>query len=207
MSEKKLDVKKYLQRVIIACWVALVVCLIIKLFGGNIFEIVCNNNTFKAICTYADNHIWANYMLCAINSLISLYFFTLAILQELKFKPWQLLVFIISVLGSTALKSWNAKIGIIGDVWTAILMPILFIGKKWKSYWKILVANILVIIFQLISMFIKNLNVGDIYNSTLFALIYSLDVIIMLILYFAYANFIKVKKQQKIEIEESKQNE
>lgn len=207
MSEKKLDVKKYLQRVIIACWVALVVCLIIKLFGANIFEIVCNNNTFKAVCNYVDNHIWADYLVCIISTFISLYFFILAILQERKFKLWQLLVLIASVLVGTGIKVWSAKIGFISDIWTAILMPMLFIGKNWKSYWKIIVGNLLLVTFQAISIYIKNTDFGELYNSTLVGTIYGIDITIMLILYFAYANIIKIKKQQNIEIKEIEQNE
>lgn len=207
MSEKRLDKKKFLQRIIIACWVALVVCLIIKLFGGNLFNIVCKNETFIKICRYSDNHIWANYSLCVINSFISLYFFTLAILQEWKYKKWQLAVVIGTVLIGTALKMWNYIAGLVFDVWQGLGMPILFLGKKWKHYWKIIVANVLLVGFQAISMYIKNTDFGDLYNSTLFALIYSIDVLLMIILYYSYANLIRINKEQKLKIKENTTNE
>ena len=38
---EKLDKEKYLKRVIIVCWIALGLCFGIKLFGGNLFEIMC----------------------------------------------------------------------------------------------------------------------------------------------------------------------
>lgn len=197
MSEK-LDVKKYLHRVIIACWIALIVCLIIKLFGANIFEIVCKNDTFNTVCNYADTHIWANYLISVLYCFVSLYFFTLAILQERKFKAWQLSIVIITVLIGTAVKIWNATVGFVFDVWQFIGMPMLFLGKRWKSYWKILVANIFLIGFQLISMFVKNIKVGTILgDSVLVGTIFSIDIVIMIVLYYGYANIIKIKKEKK----------
>lgn len=197
MSEK-LDVKKYLRRVIIACWIALIVCFIIKLFGANIFEIICKNDTFNTVCTYADNHLWANYLISAIYCFVSLYFFTLAILQERKFQGWQLSVVIITVLIGTAVKIWNTIGGMIFDVWQGIFLQILFLGKKWQSYWKILIGNVLLIVFQLISMFIKNIDVGTtLGDSVLIGVVFSIDVLIMIILYYAFANVIKIKKENK----------
>lgn len=201
MSEK-LNAKKYLCRVIIACWLALIVCLIIKLFGANIFEIICKNETFIKVCEYADTHLWANYVISAIYCFVSLYFFTLAILQERKFKWWQLLIVILTVLVGTAVKIWNSIAGIIFDVWQFIAMPILFLGKQWKSYWKILVANALLIAFQLVSMYVKSIKVGTILgDSVLVGTIFSIDVVIMIVLYYAYANVIKIKLQIKKENE------
>lgn len=194
----KLDVKKYLLRVIIACWIALVVCLVIKLFGANLFEIVYKNDTFNTVCTYADNHLWANYLISAVYCFVSLYFFTLAILQERKFELWQLSIVIITVLVGTAVKIWNAKVGLVFDVWQFIGMPILFLGKQWKSYWKILVANVLLIVFQLISMIAKNIDISTpLGESVLIGTIFSIDVLIMIILYYAFVNVIKVNKENK----------
>lgn len=195
---KKLDVKKYLHRVIIACWIALIVCFIIKLFGANIFEIICKNETFNSVCTYADNHVWANYLISAIYCFVLLYFFTLAILQERKFQGWQLSIVIITVLVGTAVKIWNTIGGMIFDVWQGIFLQILFLGKKWQSYWKILIGNVLLIVFQLISMFIKNIDVGTtLGDSVLIGVVFSIDVLIMIILYYAFANVIKIKKENK----------
>lgn len=205
MSEKKLDKKKFLQRIIIACWIALIVCLIIKLFGGNIFEIICKNQTFIKVCNYVDSHIWADYLVCIFSTFISLYFFTLAIVQEWKYKKWQLIVVIATVLVGTAIKIWNYIAGLVFDVWQFIGMPMLFLGKKWKEYWKILVANVLLVAFQAISIYIKNTDFGELYNSTLVGTIYGIDITIMVILYYGYSNFIKLKIEEKIIKKENEQ--
>ena len=47
---EKLDKERYLKRVIIVCWIALAICFGIKLFGGNLFEIMCNNENFIKVC-------------------------------------------------------------------------------------------------------------------------------------------------------------
>ena len=202
MSEKRLDKKKFLQRIIIACWVALVVCLIIKLFGGNLFNIVCKNETFIKICSYSDTHLWLDYILSSIYCFISMYFLVLAIIQEKKYKLWQLIVLIITVLVGTGIKLWNKTVGLIFDIWQGIGMPILFLGKKWKEYWKVIVGNILLVVFQLVSMYVKNIKLGILGDNNLIGLIFSLDILIMIMLYYGYSNLIKINKNKKKECEQ-----
>lgn len=195
--EQKLDKKKYLQRVIIVSWIALIICFVIKLFGGNLFEIACTNETFIAICDYADTHLWANYLISALYCFISLYFFTLAIMQKTKYKAWQLIILILTVLGGTALKIWNSTYGLYFDIWQVILMPIIFLNKEFKKWLNVIIANILLFGFQIISMCTKNIEFGVLGDSILVGAIYSIDVLIMLILYFAYANVINNKDKDK----------
>lgn len=193
--ENKLDTEKYLRRVIIVSWVGLFICLVIKLFGFNIFEIACKNENFIAVCNYVDNNLWADYLISSLYCFISLYFFILAILQQIKYTPCQLIVVIVTVLAGTALKLWNMSLGWIFDLWQNIIIPIIFLGKNFKQYWKVLLANVLLIVFQLISMFIRNTSTNEIYNSSILGTIFAIDVILMLILYFSYANIIKKGEQ------------
>lgn len=187
--EQKLDKKKYLHRVIIVSWIALIICFIIKLFGGNIFEIACTNENFIAICNYADTHLWANYLISALYCFVSLYFFTLAIMQRTKYKVWQLIILILTVLGGTALKIWNSTYGLYFDIWQVIVMPILFLNKEFKKWLNVIIANILLIAFQLISMYTRDIQTPIVYDSgVLVSFIFGIDVLIMVILYFAYAN-------------------
>lgn len=203
MIEEQIDITRYLRRVIIACWVALLVCLVLKLLGADIFNMACENETIIAVCNYADNHKWVNYLISAVYCSVSLYFFTLAILQELTFKQWQLVVVIFTVLVGTAIKSWNAKIGIIFDIWQGIGMPILFLGKRYKQYWRVLAANVLLVMFQLISVYIKNTDFYALYDSVLFSAIYGIDVLIMVVLFYLYSNKQRIQKNAKIEKGES----
>ncbi len=186
--EQKLDKKKYLKRVIIVSWIGLAICFVIKLFGGNLFEIACENERFIAICDYADTNLWLNYIISAVYCFISLYFFTLSILQRIKYKLWQFIIILITVLVGTAIKVfWNKTAGLVFDVWQGIIMPMIFLGKDFKSYWKIVVANLFLVAFQLISMYIKGIETTIVYESgVLISFIYGIDVLLMEILYFCY---------------------
>jgi hypothetical protein len=184
----KIDKVKYLKRVIIICWVALAICFCIKLFGGNLFEIMCKNENFIAICNYADTHLWAYYLIGALQCFISLYFFTLAILQRTKYKKWELILLIITVLVGSAVKMLSSTFGFIFDIWQLILFPALLFGKNFKKYLRVLAANVLLMAFQLISIYVKNINELILGDSILIGTIFSIDIWIMLLLYFAYSN-------------------
>lgn len=195
--EKKLDKKKYLRNVIIVSWIGLAVCFIIKLFGENLFEIACTNENFIAVCNYADTHLWLNYIISALYCFISLYFFTLAILQRTKYKLWEFIVVIITVLAGTAVKVfWNSVAGLVFDIWQGFIMPIIFLNKEWRKYFNIVIANVCLFAFQAISMYAKNIDFGVLGASLLIDIIYSIDVLIMIVLYFAYAN-INIKEKNK----------
>ena len=131
-----------------------------------------------------------------------MYFLVLAIIQEKKYKLWQLIVLIITVLVGTGIKLWNKTAGLIFDIWQGIGMPILFLGKKWKEYWKVIVGNILLVVFQLVSMYVKNIKLGILGDNNLIGLIFSLDILIMIMLYYGYSNLIKINKNKKKECEQ-----
>ena len=186
---KKLDKERYLKRVIVVCWIALAICFGIKLFGGNLFEIMCENENFIKVCEYADNHIWANIIISFIVCLAHLYFYVLAICRKIKFDKIKLYIVLSTALVGTFIKVLTPPIfGIIFDVWQLILLPFCFIDKRWKSVLRVLIANILLFGFQFISMIIKNIGVSVLGESVLVGTIFSLDVIIMIILYWGYSN-------------------
>lgn len=193
---EKLDKERYLKRVIVVCWIALAICFGIKLFGGNLFEIMCNNENFIKVCEYADNHWWAYYLISSIYCFANVYFFTLAIMQSRRYEKWQLIVVIATVFTCNILKSFWTIIGLIADVWQVILMPFLFVIKERKKYKNILIANILLLVFQFVSSIVKNVDIVVMSNNrSLIAAIFSIDVILMVLLYFGYANLISRKEK------------
>lgn len=194
--EERLNTKKFLHRMIIASWIALAICFIIKLLGGNLFEIACKDENFIKVCNYADTHLWANYLISAVYCFISLFFFTLAILQRTKYKPWELIVLILTVLIGTGVKIWNSTFGWIFDIWQSAIMPILFLGKNFKQYINIVIAIILLLVFQVVSLYTKSLAIQTLGDNLLIDIIFSLDVLIMIFLYFGYSNTLKVNKEK-----------
>jgi hypothetical protein len=188
----KLDKANYLKRVIIVSWIALAFCFVIKIFGGNLFEIACANENFIAVCDYADNHLWAYFLIGATHCFISLYFYMLAILQQLSFKKHQLVVVTITVIVGSCIKIWNSNAGWVFDIWQMFIMPALFLKTNFKKYFRIVLGAAFLILFQFISMITKNIALDGMTNDgTLVNVIYSIDVFIMSILYYLYSNQLK----------------
>jgi hypothetical protein len=194
--EEKLNKVKFVKRVIIGAWVALAICFVIKLLGGNFFNIICEKENFIAFCNYADNHFWLQYIVGVLNTLISLYFYTLAILGELKFTVKQFIVILATTLVGTLVKLLNNKIGSLFDIWQFIIMPSILTIKNPKRHWIVLLSIGLLFIFQLLSLIVKNLQIEFVTNNGLvISLIYSLDITIMIILYYLYSNLRMLKRR------------
>lgn len=186
---ERLDKERYLKRVIVVCWIALAICFGIKLFGGNLFEIMCENENFIKVCEYADNHFWAYYLINALNNFVLTYFYTLAVCQKLKYEKWQLITVLITIVIGIPIKTYSQIFGLVFDVWQMILMPCLFTIKYPKKHWNVVIGNILVVIFQVISMFVKNIGIKVLTSeSVLTMMIFSIDVFLMVILYYLYSN-------------------
>lgn len=198
-SMEKLDKERYLKRVIVVCWIALAICFGIKLFGGNLFEIMCNNENFIKVCEYADNNLWANTIISGIVCYIQLYFLVLGMCQKMKFEKLELIVFSSTVIVGTIIKVYLPPIlGIIFDLWQLVFMAVVFIlktGEK-KKVINVLIGNALLFLFQLISMVTKNIGVTILGESVLEGVIFSIDTFIMIFLYWCYANEIRKEKNK-----------
>ena len=193
MSKFKLDYKAYFKRLIFLGWFALALCTVIKLAGGNYFTIWLEEGTLKDVCTYIDNHLWANYIASALYCLISLKFFTLAVLERKSFKPWEKILWILTTLAGTAVKVWSFEWGFVFDIWQGVLFPLILVCRAPKKILNIFYANVALIVFQIVSMYVKDVSAVAMYDTILLGLIYSLDVLIMLILYYAYMNLKSIK--------------
>ena len=74
-----------LKRAIISCWVILVVCFIIKLFGGNFFAIVCNDEKFIKVCEFINNSV-IKYIIYYLLFLFTYFNFLLIVKPEVNLK-------------------------------------------------------------------------------------------------------------------------
>ena len=193
---EKLDKERYLKRVIVVCWIALAICFGIKLFGGNLFEIMCDNENFISVCQYIDNNLWADYLLYVTYGYISMHFLVLAMIGKWKFTKIQLISLIISVMVGVLVKEFNSYVGLVCDIWQGIILPTIFVWKEKKRIPFVFLGNFLLVIFQLISMYVKNIDIGIITdNGALISTIFSLDVVIMIMLYYLYSNTIRKEKK------------
>lgn len=193
---EKLDKQRYLKRVIVVCWIALALCFGIKLFGGNLFEIMCENENFIKVCEYAETHFWAYYLISIFISLSNTYFFILAMIAQLKYNKIQLIMVCITVIINVTMKIIYLPIGFVIDLWQVIIMPVIFTWKNKRLHYNIAIGNVLLIIFQLISMYIKNINSLIVSNEgVLISAIFSIDVILMILLYYGYVNVRKERSK------------
>lgn len=194
---EKLDKERYLKRVIVVCWIALAICFGIKLFGGNLFEIMCNNENFIKVCEYADSHIWADFVLSSLYCFMSMYFLVLAMCGKYKYERWELIILIITVLVGTLVKLYSNILGLFFDVWQGIIMPCIFTIKNPKRHKFVVLGNVLLFVFQAVSMFIKNIEIDIITEyGILTTMIYSIDVVLMILIYYLYSNTIINKKEK-----------
>lgn len=194
---EKLDKERYLKRVIVVCWIALAICFGIKLFGGNLFEIMCENENFIKVCEYADSHWLANVIISLIVCYTQLYFLILAMCQKIKYDKVEFIIFTLTALAGTIVKvllpPW---VGIMFDLWQVVAMPIVFLRKTPRKFVNVLIANILLFVFQFLSMIAKNITFGILGDSVLEGAIYSIDVFLMIVLYYCYGNIIKRKEKE-----------
>ena len=92
-------------------------------------------------------------------------------------------------------KKYIAPIGLLFDVWQVVIMPCVFSIRTPRRHWFVLIGNILAVIFQMISLVTRNLGLVLVTSKgVLISMIYSIDVLIMFILYYLYSNIIKRKE-------------
>lgn len=176
-----------IRRLIILSWSILLVCSCIKLLGFNLFSIVCENQRFIAICKYFDNNAIPCYILALFTSFIGCALLTLSMLCKLKFSKKELIIFSIGVIVGTTIKTFT-EYGFVGDLIQCFIIPVILMGKKYWRYINILILNIVNVVFQLISIYVKDVRFSVFDDNTLVSLILLIDMYIMLLLYYLYTN-------------------
>lgn len=173
-----------MRHLIRASWVVLICCFIVKLFGGNYFEIVCENENFVMICNFIDNNFWLKVIVYAIICVINVSLVLLAIIEKRKFSGWQNIIILLIIVKS--IMSWYLQIVTFClDIIIGIVIPFV-ICRKMK---RVIIGQFLFISFQVISLITKNVGLTYLNNeTTLVALILNIDVTIMLFLYYLYTN-------------------
>ena len=186
--------RNILRKTIVLCWSALIICFFIKLLGGNYFEIFAKNEKFIELCNWVDGNFigtiimygfyWLNFYLIS------------AIICEHKLSDKKLLITIPLAITSCFIKGFSSIIGVIVETLFMIITPIL-IGDKGKKRIciRFVITYILMNVFQLISLFIRNFDVDLLGNSLCVNMLFQVDYYIMIILYYIYS--VKLKGEKK----------
>lgn len=174
------------KTLITACWIVLICCFIVKLLGGNWFEIACNNDKFIAFCNTYKNTI-IEYIIGFITYTTTATLYYLALFKRKWYVKkdiiWIVLISIFAIVKRIFIK-YQLLLGLT-EILIIIGFPIILDIKKW---YRPIIAYGLTFVFQLISLLTKNIGIKVIDDNFIVSLIFSIDYYIMLILYYLYAN-------------------
>ena len=201
MKEKTVDkekLKTYIQitRItIVICWIALFAFWAIKLFGGNFFEIVVENENFVKFSEMVET-TWIKYLVSFITIAVAKYLTFGAICQKFYFKGKDLAFVLFGIVSIWAVANF-LPLGVLNfSSWYGYLIFILagiLYQKGWKKSFGGL-AIVLETIFSVVSAITRNLSI-NIMSNYLIAIIFSIDLYLMVGLYYLYSNLIKIKKE------------
>lgn len=187
---------KVFYRTICLSWIILIACIIIKAFGGDWFEIDTSN-------TWLEEHEWASIAVCSLTSYVMFTFYYMAIAEVTHFKIWVHILLFPFFAGIAVL-----KIKFIPEAYLSLLDLFLGIGVPALLIWfvspkpkkgcitrmtRVLVAFALNCGFQSISVMVRGFPTSVVVSSMIGQLIMSLDVLIMLVLYWLYSLYYKLK--------------
>lgn len=169
-------------------WIVLIICLIIKLFGGNWFELGTDNENFVAFCNYVDKTMWLKVTLACGIYLLSGYFILSVILNK-KMTLKLLALFYPLMIAKSILGWYILWLAYIIDFFIIVILPLIL--GKFRNWKRVIVVNLLVMAMQFITMAIRNLSIGlNATPSFLEQAIIQVDYYLMIILCFLY-NFRK----------------
>lgn len=177
------------KTLITACWVVLLCCFVVKLLGGNWFEIACSNEKFIAFCNWFKLESIQYYIITGITSLIANSLCIMSMIKK-QYKKDKLTIIIFCLLLITHIirclidKYLHIQIFIsFIDVLVMVGIPLIIDIKKWK---RVIMGVIFILLFQTISLITKNLGVNNIDDNVVTSLIFMIDYYIMLLLYYLY---------------------
>lgn len=192
-SFKRFNDDKY-GMLILVSWVVLGICLIIKLFGGNWFELSVENEKFIAFCNFVDNTMWVKMTLACLIYLFTNYFIICILIDKQKLDKKLILIFLPLMITKSIISWYFTTISFILDVVILIILPII-IGKKWK---RVIFGNLLVMAFQLLTIAIRNVSINfNLGNTVVENYLIQIDYYIMIILFYLYV--FKNKRRKEIE--------
>lgn len=187
------------KRAIILCWFLLGLSFVIKICGGNFFNIVCNNKNFVKVCNFLNNN-FGYYIVTFIFYYISTFIFYYTTGYSKRINKKIVLIITLSIIISFVSRYISLRLGQIFDY--LLFFITCFILCKYAQYslkesiLRILSGFLLNNIFQLISMFVKNLGIFEILVSNLLIqIIFCIDYYIMLILFMLYSIKINLRKE------------
>lgn len=179
---------------IVVSWAIFIICLIIKLFGGNWFELGTSNEKFNMFCEYVDTTKVLKKVIACLIYVITTIPVLLILLNEPKLKFKRFIIFVPLMIGKSIISWYNIAICYVFDVVIIIILPLAL--KKFKNWKRVIFGNVLIFVFQLISILVRNVSLDFNTGNTLVEnYLYQIDYYIMIILFYLY--YFKSKNKNK----------
>lgn len=187
--------RKVLGISISIAWIVLIACFVVKSLGGNWFELLDSSGVFDILNT----NLIVSTIVCAIWSSIMSTFYYLAVCERKHFRLITHILLVIYFIAIAVVKIFiSANYYILFDLLSGFIVPFILVFKTNKKYFRIIIAYVLNCGFQAISAAVRNLAPFEIVNGSLFVeLLLSLDVLIMIVLYYLYTLYENSKKEEK----------
>ena len=204
MKEKETITKdnykeKTLKRAIIICWILLAICFVVKICGGNFFNIVCNNENFIKFCNYFDTS-FIRYVIYFTYFMFESIILFLIVKPDIKIKSKRFFLYCLSVF-----MFWIVKVLYdVGIIKTEVIISTIFclvvLYALLSIFSKKPLLSILIILYQtilgIIASYIKSISlVGTLSDSFLLYFIFNIDYYIVLIITLLYRK-LKFKKER-----------
>lgn len=187
--------KKNFKVLILTCWALLLICLVIKLFGGNWFELNSENTKFIQFCEFIEGNMVSKMILYCLIAITTTYPIICIMLNKPYLNIKHSLIFI-PLIAVKSLSSWYITwLPYILDALCLIIIPLSL--TKFKYWKRIILSNILIVVFQLIATIIRSVGLDLAkWSEVLDVLLMQIDYFIMVCLYYLY-NFYFNKKELK----------
>lgn len=179
---------------IVLCWLSLFAFWVIKIFGGNFFEIMVENEKFIAFSAKVQTS-WLKYLVSFFTITIGNYFMFGAIAEKFIFKGKQMLIVTLLIISLWAVVNFIPNLFYL-SFWygyTVIILFGVFCQKRWKRLNGI-IAVALQFLFTTLSMLTRNISLGMV-DDYLVLLIFTIDLYLMYGLYYLHSNLIKLNKE------------
>lgn len=173
-------------KLITISWVLLALCLIIKLFGGNWFELNTENSKFIEFCLYVENKTILKRLIALIICLLTTIPVYCIMLNQKKPKLKIMLLLIALTIIKSIISWYNTTISFILDF--VITLGVMTIFNK--NIKRNIVCVIIVNVLQIMTILIRNVSFGfggyNFGNSVIENMLYQIDYYIMIVLFYLY---------------------
>lgn len=180
---------------IVLCWLSLFSFWVIKIFGGNWFEIMVENENFVQFSDLVQSS-WLKYLGSFISTGISYYFILSAVFFKPFLKGFRFVTYLIIFISTWAVCNF-INLEVLRVIYGYVLIILAsFVINQGKLKFNGIVFILLDFVFCTISMLTRNINLSVI-QDYLIMMILSIDMYIMYFLYYLYSILIKLKGDKK----------